>query len=63
MELIKKALLRAFQSAEKAGRICASMLELARGESTFGQVSVQLLIDEVLSVMARDPQKDGIALR
>jgi signal transduction histidine kinase len=63
MELIKKALAKAFGSAEKAGKICTSMLALARGESSEGQVSVQKLVDEVLTVLARDPQKDGIALR
>jgi signal transduction histidine kinase len=63
LELIKKALSKAFQSSSKAGKICSSMLSLARGESTFGDVSVQHLIDEVLLVLARDPQKDGIALR
>ena len=39
------------------------MLGLARGKSVFGPVSVQKLVDETLAVMARDPQKDGIALR
>ncbi len=39
------------------------MLGLARGEMAFGKVGVQQLIDEVLMVMARDPRKDGIALR
>ncbi|MGH7213594.1 MAG: sensor histidine kinase [Tepidisphaeraceae bacterium] len=63
MELIRKALSKSFGSAEKAGKICTSMLALARGESSFGQVSVQKLVDEVLMVLARDPQKDGIALR
>jgi signal transduction histidine kinase len=63
MELIRKALSKAFQSASKAGRICSSMLGLARGESSPAQVSVQQLVDETLAVMARDPQKDGIALR
>jgi signal transduction histidine kinase len=62
-ELIKKALGKAFASADKAGKICSSMLSLARGESTFGPVCVQKLVDEVLMVLARDPQKDGIALR
>lgn len=61
--LIKKALTRAFQGSEKAGHICASMLALARGESTFGAVDMQRLVDETLLVMAREPQKDGIALR
>jgi signal transduction histidine kinase len=63
MELIKKALGKSFQSSSKAGKICSSMLSLARGEATFGQVSIQRAIDEVLLVLARDPQKDGIALR
>jgi signal transduction histidine kinase len=63
MALIKKALTKSFQSSSKAGKICASMLGLARGESSFGNVSVQQLVDEVMSVLARDPQKDGIALR
>ena len=62
-ELIQKALQKSYQSAAKAGRICASMLGLARGESEFGEVSVQRLIDETLLVLARDPKKDGIALR
>jgi len=63
MELIRKALSKAYQSSAKAGRICTSMLGLARGESIFGQVSVQKLVDETLMVLARDPKKDGIALR
>jgi signal transduction histidine kinase len=63
MELIRKALTKSFQGASKAGKICTSMLALARGESTPGVVPVQRLVDEALQVMARDPQKDGIALR
>jgi signal transduction histidine kinase len=63
MELVRKALSKAYQSSTKAGRICTSMLGLARGESIFGQVSVQKLVDETLVVLARDPKKDGIALR
>ena len=61
--LIKKALTKSFQSSEKAGRICTSLLALARGESTAERVSVQKLVEETLLVLARDPQKDGIALR
>jgi signal transduction histidine kinase len=63
MELIKKALSKSYQASTKAGKICNSMLSLARGDATFGPVSVQKLVDEVLMVLARDPQKDGIALR
>ena len=62
-ELIKKALSKAFQGSTKAGRICTSMLGLARGESSFGAVEIQRLVEETLLVLARDPQKDGIALR
>jgi len=62
-ELIKKALSKAFQGSTKAGRICTSMLGLARGESSFGNVEIQRLVEETLLVLARDPQKDGIALR
>jgi len=63
MEMIKKALTKSYQSSTKAGRICSSMLDLARGESTSGLIEIQKLVDEVLLVLARDPQKDGIALR
>src|SRR5205085_1310144 len=63
MELIRKALSKSFSSSNKAGRICGSMLSLARGESSDTRISVQQLVDETLLVMARDPQKDGIALR
>jgi signal transduction histidine kinase len=63
MEMITKALNKAFSSSSKAGKICTSMLALARGQTIASQVSVQQLVDEVLLVLARDPQKDGIALR
>ena len=63
MVLIRKALSKAFGASSKAGKICNSMLSLARGESTTGQVRIQKVVDEVLMVLARDPQKDGIALR
>lgn len=63
LELIKKALAKSYAGATKAGRICGSMLGLARGESQHGEVDIQSLVDETLLVLARDPQKDGIALR
>src|SRR4051794_38024514 len=63
MEIIKKALSKAFQASTKAGKICQSMLGLAKGQSQFSQVPVQQLVDEVLLVLARDPRKDGLALR
>lgn len=63
MELIRKALSKSFNAAERAGKICTSLLALARGQSSFGDVPVQRLVEETLQVLARDPQKDGIALR
>ncbi len=63
LEQMKKALAKSYQGSSKAGRICASMLGLARGESSFGEVNIQRLVEETLMVLARDPQKDGIALR
>jgi signal transduction histidine kinase len=63
MELICKALSKSFQGSSKAGKICSSMLGLARGESSFGPVNVQKIVEDTLVILARDPQKDGIALR
>jgi signal transduction histidine kinase len=63
MEIIKKALSKAFGASTKAGKICTSMLALARGQTQMADVGVQQLVDEVLLVMARDPKKDGLALR
>ena len=63
LELMKKALAKSYQGSSKAGRICSSMLGLARGESSFGNVAVQKLVEETLLVLAREPHKDGIALR
>lgn len=62
-ELTKKALTKSIQHAMRAGKICNSMLSLVRGERENRTVKIQLLIDETLSVLARDPRKDGIALR
>lgn len=62
MVMIEKALRRGATNAEKAGRICSSMLNLSRG-SRGGSADLQEIIDEVLAVLARDPSKDGIALR
>jgi two-component system, NtrC family, sensor kinase len=62
-ELIKKALTKSVHHAMRAGKISTSMLSLVRGERENKTVSIQTLIDESLAVLARDPQKDGIALR
>ena len=62
-ELTKKALAKSVQHAMRAGKICASMLSLVRGDRENRTVQIQALIDEALAVLARDPRKDGIALR
>ncbi len=62
-ELTHKALSKSIQHAMRAGKICNSMLSLVRGERENRTVRIQHLIDETLSVLARDPRKDGIALR
>lgn len=62
-ELTKKALTKSIHHAMRAGKICNSMLSLVRGERENRTVKIQLLIDETLAVLARDPRKDGIALR
>jgi len=63
MEMIEKALRRSMQHADKAGKTCTSMLALARGEGDDGAIAVQTLVDQAVSILARDPKKDGIALR
>ena len=63
MAMIEKALRKSLQHSEKAGRTCTSMLALARGEGDNDNIHVQQLVDQTLSILARDPKKDGIALR
>lgn len=63
LALIEKALTKSALAGEKAGRICSSMLGLARGQADYGPVEVMRLVEDVLAVLARDPAKDGIALR
>jgi signal transduction histidine kinase len=64
LAFIEKALVKAAAGGEKAGKICASMLNLARGESgAYGPVELNHVVQEVLSILAREPSKDGIALR
>jgi signal transduction histidine kinase len=63
-ELVRKALTKSMHHASHAGRICTSMLKLVSEDSEPGKsVPVQSIIDEALNVLARDPTKDGIALR
>jgi signal transduction histidine kinase len=61
--LIEKALAKSVAGGERAGKICASMLGLARGQSSFGAVAVYGLVETVMTLLARDPAKDNITLR
>lgn len=61
--LTKKALTKSVHHAMRAGKICNSMLSLVRGERENRTIKIQSLIDEALAVLAREPSKDGIALR
>jgi signal transduction histidine kinase len=61
--LVQKALSKSMTHAVRAGKICTSMLSLVRNEGDDKSLAVQILVDEALSVLARDPRKDGIALR
>lgn len=63
LEFIGKSLEKSHMLAERASRICRSMLDMARGGSSHQAFLAQKLVDETLQVLARDPQKDGIALR
>lgn len=63
VELTKKALNKGITHAMRAGKICSSMLNLVRGERENRLCSIQAIIDESLAVLARDPSRDGIALR
>jgi hypothetical protein len=63
MELIKKALSKSFQRSTKAGKICTVDAGPGARRIDLRRSPVQKLVDETLLVMARDPQKDGIALR
>jgi signal transduction histidine kinase len=62
-EMVRKALSKSVTHAMRAGKICTSMLSLVRGERDNRTVAIQTLVDETLSVLARDPSRDGIALR
>jgi signal transduction histidine kinase len=63
MEFIGKSLEKSHTLADRASRICHSMLDMARGGASYVAFEAQKLVDETLHVMARDPQRDGIALR
>lgn len=61
--IIRKALDKGLKHAQRAGKISGALLNLVRGHADESAVSVQTLVEETLSVLARDPQRDGIALR
>ena len=67
LELARKALEKCHGAGQKAGRICESILNLARvpqaGADRHATCDVAAVVEEALGALARDPARDGIILR
>ena len=63
MDLVCKALVQSYKSAERAGQICQSMLGLAKGNIQHEVVPVREIVDDCLRVLAPDLATDKIALQ
>ena len=61
-ELSRKAVEKALAGAERAAKISASLLGLAREADEEHAAPVRQIIDEAINCIARDPKKDGIDL-
>jgi len=62
-KMVDKAVTRAAEGGQRASEICQAILGLAREQATDpAEVNLRDLIDQTLSAMAREPQKDGIDL-
>lgn len=60
--LMKKAVEKALQGAERAARISSSLLGFAREADQEHAVRLRAAIDEAVGCLAREPKKDGIEL-
>lgn len=60
--MARKALAKCANGSDKAQRICAAILDFARGRSASGTCSVAQVLDEALLAMGRDLSSDGIQL-
>lgn len=62
VEMLGKAVDKSLQGASRASRICSSMLGFAHPSGSAEQAELRGIVDDVLGCLARDPEKDGIAL-
>jgi len=62
IELLRKAADKTLRNAERAAKICSSMLDFSRDSNEAVDADVAKVVDEVFICMAREPRKDGIEL-
>lgn len=60
--LMRKAVEKSFQEAERASQICSALLGFSREHDTQHAAPLPQTIDSALACLARDPMKDGIDL-
>jgi signal transduction histidine kinase len=63
VELLRKAIDRAYEGASKAAQISNSMLGFAREAHDQPTADVARIVEEVFNCLAREPKKDGIDLQ
>lgn len=62
-ELKDKAVAKALSCGQRASTICQAVLGIARGRENDGErFALRDLVDDTISAMVRDPEKDGITL-
>jgi signal transduction histidine kinase len=61
-KLMRKALNKCLEGAERATRISHSLLGFARQDETPGEARLPSTVDEAVRCLGRDPVKDGIEL-
>ncbi len=61
-DLMKTAVTRSVQAAERAAKICSSLLGFAASESEAPSASLRQAAQEAITCLGRDPKKDGLAL-
>jgi signal transduction histidine kinase len=62
VDLMRKALQKSLNGAERAAQISSSMLGFARASDTEPTCNVATVVEEVFHCLARPPEKDGITL-
>ena len=61
-ELMKTAVTRSVHAAERAARICSSLLGFAGDEKGVPVAPLRQTVNEAIECLGRDPRKDGLAL-